>query len=68
MAVEFIQSLEDELHQPLDATLLWNFPTIESLAQHLAQSCEQAQLVEQENNVLICKDKLEKQEWLEGEL
>ncbi len=38
MAVELAQELETLLHlpQPLDATLAWNFPTIEALAGHLA--------------------------------
>ena len=37
MAVELAQELETLLHlpQPLDATLAWNFPTIEALAGHL---------------------------------
>jgi acyl carrier protein len=38
MAVELAQELEALLHlrQPLDATVAWNFPTIESLAEYLA--------------------------------
>jgi acyl carrier protein len=35
MAVEFSQALGDWLKYPLEATILWNFSTIESLAQHL---------------------------------
>jgi len=68
MAVEFIQELEDYLHDSLEATLLWNFPTIESLAQHLAQSREQTQSVGRENNDLRQKDELENVEWIEGEI
>ncbi|MEB3360477.1 MAG: AMP-binding protein [Synechococcales bacterium] len=38
MAVELAQELEEllDLKQPLDATLAWNFPTITTLAAHLA--------------------------------
>ena len=38
MAVELAQELEAllHLHQPLDATVAWNFPTIEALAGYLA--------------------------------
>ena len=39
MAVELAQDLEDflTLSQPLDVTLAWNFPTIETLSHHLAE-------------------------------
>ncbi|MEM6252537.1 MAG: AMP-binding protein [Cyanobacteria bacterium P01_D01_bin.156] len=39
MAVELAQDLEDflVLSQPLDVTLAWSFPTIESLSVHLAE-------------------------------
>ncbi|WP_424102088.1 AMP-binding protein [Moorena producens] len=36
LAVELVQALEDWLQTSLDATTLWNFTTIESLAQYLA--------------------------------
>ncbi|WP_424102164.1 AMP-binding protein [Moorena producens] len=36
LAVELVQALGDWLQTSLDATSLWNFPTIESLAQYLA--------------------------------
>ena len=36
LAVELVQALEDWLETSLEATILWNFPTIESLAQYLA--------------------------------
>jgi acyl carrier protein len=38
LAVELAQALEDAmgLTQPLDATLVWNFPTLQTLAVHLA--------------------------------
>lgn len=36
MAVNLAQELEDWLEYPLEATIVWNFPTIESLASHLA--------------------------------
>ncbi|AOX02679.1 hypothetical protein BJP34_27450 [Moorena producens PAL-8-15-08-1] len=36
LAVDLVQALEDWLQTSLDATSLWNFPTIESLAQYLA--------------------------------
>lgn len=68
MAVELIQDLEDCLNQPLEATLLWNFPTVESLAQHLAQENEQTQEIEKENNGLLQEDELKKEEWIKGEL
>ena len=35
MAVEFSQALGDWLEHPLEATILWNFSTIESLGQYL---------------------------------
>ncbi|YAF94567.1 MAG: AMP-binding protein [Nodularia sp. CChRGM 3473] len=36
MAVNLAQELEDWLNHPIEATIVWNFPTIESLANHLA--------------------------------
>jgi acyl-CoA synthetase (AMP-forming)/AMP-acid ligase II/acyl carrier protein len=36
MAVNLSQELEDWLERPIEATIVWNFPTIESLASHLA--------------------------------
>ena len=36
LAVELVQALENWLETSLDATILWNFSTIESLAQYLA--------------------------------
>jgi len=36
IAVELIQEMEDWLQRPLEATLVWSFPTIELLACHLA--------------------------------
>lgn len=35
MAVNLAQELEDWLDYPLEATIVWNFPTISSLANHL---------------------------------
>lgn len=35
LAVELAQDLTDWLNHPLDATILWNFPSIESLVNHL---------------------------------
>ena len=35
LAVELVQALEDWLKISLDATILWNFPTVESLSQYL---------------------------------
>jgi acyl carrier protein len=34
--VLLVTDLEDWLHRPLDATLLWDYPTIQSLANYLA--------------------------------
>jgi len=34
-AVSLISELEDWLGRPLDATLMWDYPAIESLAQYL---------------------------------
>ena len=36
MAVNLAQELEDWLKHPIEATIVWNFPTIELLANHLA--------------------------------
>ena len=36
VAVELAQDLGEWLHQPLDATVAWNFPTIKALSAHLA--------------------------------
>jgi acyl-CoA synthetase (AMP-forming)/AMP-acid ligase II/alkylation response protein AidB-like acyl-CoA dehydrogenase/acyl carrier protein len=36
MAVELAQDLEEWLKYPLESTILWNFPTVKSLAEHLA--------------------------------
>jgi acyl carrier protein len=36
MAVELAQDLEEWLNYPLESTILWNFPTVKSLAEHLA--------------------------------
>ncbi|MEM9275417.1 MAG: beta-ketoacyl synthase N-terminal-like domain-containing protein [Cyanobacteria bacterium P01_F01_bin.143] len=44
MAVELVQDLEDWLEQGLDATLLWNFPTITSLAEHLINEVEKIEV------------------------
>ncbi|NEO35906.1 MAG: AMP-binding protein [Moorea sp. SIOASIH] len=41
LALELVQALEDWLQTSLDATILWNFPTIESLAQYLASMSTQ---------------------------
>lgn len=37
-AVYLVGQLEDWLGIPLDATLLWDHPTIDALAKHLAQT------------------------------
>ena len=36
MAVNLAQELEDWLEFPIEATIVWNFPTIEALSQHLS--------------------------------
>ena len=68
MAVELIQDLEDCFNQSLEATLLWNFPTIKSLAQYLAQGSEHTQKIERENDGLLDEDELDNVEWIKGEL
>ena len=42
VAMELRNRLESDLGRPLSATLAWNFPTVESLAKHLANSAEAA--------------------------
>ena len=42
MAVNLAQELEDWLEMPLEATLIWNFPTIQSLASHLEAELKDA--------------------------
>ena len=68
MAVELIQDLENCLNKPLEATLLWNFPTIESLAQYLAEGSEQSQEIERANDQSLQKDELDNVKWVEGEI
>ncbi len=41
MAVNLAQEIEDWLQSPIEATIVWNFPTIKSLAQHLASELNQ---------------------------
>lgn len=38
LGIELVHDLEDWLQQSLDVTALWNFPTIETLGNHLAES------------------------------
>lgn len=40
IAVGMTGDLEDWLNQKLDPTLLYDYPTIESLSQHLAAECK----------------------------
>ncbi|PSB03926.1 AMP-binding protein [Merismopedia glauca] len=40
VAVELAQDLGEWLHQPLDATVAWNFPTIKALSVHLASESQ----------------------------
>ncbi|MDJ0576140.1 MAG: AMP-binding protein [Xenococcaceae cyanobacterium MO_234.B1] len=40
MAVNLAQELEDWLGWPVEATIVWNFPTIESLAHHLVSELQ----------------------------
>lgn len=42
MAVNLAQELEDWLKTPLEATLVWNFPTIQALANHLANELNES--------------------------
>ncbi|MEM8827845.1 MAG: MupA/Atu3671 family FMN-dependent luciferase-like monooxygenase [Cyanobacteria bacterium P01_G01_bin.19] len=63
MAVELIQDLEDYFNQPLEVTLLWDYPTIASLAQHLAPSIKKNQLLGRENDELIHKNELQKEQF-----
>ncbi|MGF1524383.1 MAG: AMP-binding protein [Leptolyngbyaceae cyanobacterium] len=42
MAVNLAQELEDWLKIPLEATLVWNFPTVESLSKHLINEINEA--------------------------
>ena len=42
MALNLAQELEDWLEYPLEATIVWNFPTISSLANHLASELNRA--------------------------
>ncbi len=68
MAVELVQDLEDCLGHALDPTLLWNFPTIESLSQHLIKFLERNQKFGEEENGILQKNSLEKKDWSEGEI
>ena len=40
MAVELAQELEEWLEHPLEATIIWNFPTIESLCKYLTNEIQ----------------------------
>lgn len=48
MALNLAQELEDWLDYPLEATIVWNFPTISSLANHLANELK-SRLVSEQN-------------------
>jgi len=45
VAVTLTGELADWLGLKLDPTLFWEYPTIESVAQHVAQECQKAQSV-----------------------
>lgn len=54
IAVELAQDLQEWLAYPqeLEATIAWNFPTIESLAQYLTQSTETGQIPSPEKTMI----------------
>lgn len=54
IAVELAQDLQEwlALHQELETTIAWNFPTIETLAQYLTQSTETVQLPSTEKTMI----------------
>jgi acyl-CoA synthetase (AMP-forming)/AMP-acid ligase II/alkylation response protein AidB-like acyl-CoA dehydrogenase/acyl carrier protein len=54
IAVELAQDLQEWLAYPqeLEATIAWNFPTIEALAQYLTQSKEKVQLPSSEKTMI----------------
>ncbi|WP_235006724.1 MupA/Atu3671 family FMN-dependent luciferase-like monooxygenase [Calothrix rhizosoleniae] len=56
LAVELVQALENWLKISLDATILWNFTTIESLAQYLVGKNK---IIKEENNNTGIKSKPE---------
>jgi acyl carrier protein len=41
-AVEMVMALGEWLHHPLEATIVWNFPTIDALAAYLANEVASA--------------------------
>ena len=51
MALNLAQELEDWLDYPLEATIVWNFPTISSLANHLANELKSQAASEQEKQI-----------------
>lgn len=51
MALNLAQELEDWLDYPLEATIVWNFPTISSLANHLAKELKSQTIEERETKI-----------------
>lgn len=67
MAVELVQDLQECLQHPLEATLLWNFPTIESLSEYIVQTIKQTPEYD-ENNGLLQQDEIKKEDEIEGKI
>lgn len=68
-AIDLIQSLENQLGQPLEPTIIWNYSTIESLAEYLTISLERTQeLGEVNKNLLVEKNKLEQEDRIQGKI
>ena len=68
MAVELVQDLQECLQHPLEATLLWNFPTIESLSEYIVQTIQQTPEHESENNGSLQQDEIKKEDEIEGKI
>ena len=68
MAVELVQDLQECLQHPLEATLLWNFPTIESLSEYIVQTIQQTHEYESENNGSLQQNEIKKEDEIEGKI
>lgn len=68
MAVELVQDLQECLQYPLEATLLWNFPTIESLSEYIVRTIKKTQEYGRENNSSLQQDEIKKEDEIEGKL
>ncbi|MBW4673437.1 MAG: AMP-binding protein [Desmonostoc geniculatum HA4340-LM1] len=63
-AVELAQDLEDWSQEPLEATIIWNFPTIEALTKHIAEKLNASVVPAATISTNVAAEKLEVEELL----